>query len=93
MLVMRSGQIERTRKEEKEMSESEIRRATVLRDMEDELELQRLEIIKSAEDILGWFEERREAKRQQEERLLLYFSYSMFIVWVIIMGVLVVLSL
>lgn len=75
------------------MSEREIQRATVLRDMEDELELQGLAVIKSVEDIVGWFEERREAKRQQKERLLLYFSYSMLIAWIISMGVLVVLFL
>jgi len=78
---------------ERRMSESEIRRATVLRDMEDELELQRLAIIKSAEDILGWFEERRQAEQQFKERLLLYFSYSMLIIWAIIMIALVALSL
>ena len=75
------------------MSDSEIRRATVLRDMEDELELQRLAVIKSARGVLDWFKEREEAKRQQKERLLRYFSYSMFIVWIISMGVLVVLFL
>jgi len=61
--------------------------------MEDELELQRLAIIKSAEDILGWFEERRQAEQQFKERLLLYFSYSMLIIWAIIMIALVALSL
>jgi len=75
------------------MSDSEIQRGTVLRDMEDELERQRLVVIESARGVLDWFEERKEAKRQQEERLLLYFSYSMFIVWLIIMGVLVALFL
>ena len=75
------------------MSDEEIRHATVLRDMEDELKRQRLGLIDKIEGVLSYFEERRQAEKQRKERLLRYISYFMFIAWAITMVVLVMLSL